>query len=98
MHSFILDWFYHVLGIQGFGPFYGFFSGSEADLTQLTILGGVAAVYRKHTCEVHGCWRLGRHKTAAEHCVCRKHHPYDKLTPETIIEAHNKAIERRDSV
>jgi hypothetical protein len=47
---------------------------------------------RKHTCEVHGCWRLGKHGTAAGHNVCRKHHPDDHLTAETVKTQHEDAL------
>lgn len=94
MH-YILDWLYHVLGVAGSGPFYGFWSGFGSDLTELGILGGLISMYRKNNCEVHKCWRIGKHKTEAGHYVCRRHHPDSKLTAETVLELHKAAIHLR---
>lgn len=30
---------------------------------------------RRHNCEVHRCWRMGRHTGPRGHLVCRRHHP-----------------------
>lgn len=68
-----------------------FWCGFGADLGELTIVGALIAFYKKNTCEVHTCWRLGRHMTAAGHHVCRKHHPDDRLTAEAVISAHKEA-------
>lgn len=98
MHFQFLDWVYKVLGVPGSGPYYGFWSGFGSDLTEFGIIGGFVAVYRKNNCEVHACWRIGRHRTEAGHMVCRKHHPENKLTPQDIVDAHNTALEQKDSV
>lgn len=84
-------WLYHWLGISGTGPVYGFWSGFGSDIGEVAIVGGVATVVRRHNCEVHGCWRLGRHVTAAGHQVCRRHHPDDRLTAESVQADHEKA-------
>ena len=73
------------------GPYYGFFSGFGSDLSELALLGGVVGLLRKYNCEVHGCWRLGRHTTAAGHAVCRRHHPDDHLTVQDVAAAHEAA-------
>jgi len=74
---------------------YNAFSGALSDVAEITIpvsvLGLMATMLRKNNCEVHGCWRLGRHGTAAGHRVCRKHHPDDKLTHADVIAAHAAA-------
>lgn len=74
---------------------YNFFSGSGSDIGQITLVGSIVALIvttlRKNNCEVHGCWRLGRHQTAAGHVVCRRHHPDDHLTAEAVAEAHEEA-------
>ena len=44
---------------------YGFWSGFGSDLGELAIVGGLIAVVRRHNCEVHRCWRMGRHRTEA---------------------------------
>ena len=79
----------HILGLDNAsGAWYLWWSGVGADLG---ILGAVVGAYRRVNCEVHGCWRLGRHATAAGHRVCRRHHPLDKITPAVVIEAHEEA-------
>lgn len=91
-----MHWLAHWLGLDNAsGPIYLTWSGAGGDLGELTILGGLAAIYRRHNCEVHGCWRLGRHKTAAGHAVCRAHHPDDHLTAERVHEAHRAALRLR---
>lgn len=77
------------LNTSGAPPNYNFFSGFGSDLGELTLLGGLIAVYRRHNCEVRKCWRLGRHQTAAQHHVCRRHHPDDHLTAGDIHAAHH---------
>ena len=73
----------HALGIDNTsGRWYAFWSGFGSDLGELAIVGGLLAVVRRHNCEVHRCWRMGRHRTPDGHMVCRKHHPDDHLTPE----------------
>jgi len=81
----------HTGTVNESGPFYGFFSGFGSDLSEVAILGGLIAVVRKHNCEVRGCWRLGRHATAAGHHVCRAHHPDDHLTHQDVLDAHAAA-------
>lgn len=79
----------HVLGIDNAsGYWYLWWSGAGADLG---ILGALIGLFRRMNCEVHHCWRLGSHATAAGHRVCRKHHPMDKLTPAAVAEAHAEA-------
>jgi len=75
------------------GHAYSFWSGIGSDLGEITIIGGLLMVLRKHNCEVHGCWRLGRHTTAGGHTVCRKHHPDDRLTARDVQDAHRAALQ-----
>lgn len=70
---------------------YLFWSGAGSDLGELAIIGGLISIYRRHTCEVHHCWRLGRHATAAGHVCCRRHHPDGHLTAAGITAAHHAA-------
>lgn len=85
----IWHWFLHITGSDDVsGPFYGFWSGFGSDLGEIAIVGGLVTLVRKHTCEVHGCWRLGRHKTLGDHMVCRRHHPEGKITAQHVREAH----------
>lgn len=91
MITFIL----HVLGIDDLsGRWYGFWSGIGSDLGELGI---VAALLRRHVCEVHHCWRLGLHQTAAGHRVCRRHHPDDHLTVQDVTAAHEIASGTADA-
>lgn len=82
----------HVLGVDdASGRAYLFWSGVGADISELAVFGGLFGVYRRHQCEVARCWRLGRHRTAAAHSVCRRHHPDDHLTAEAVVAAHEEA-------
>ena len=74
------------------GPEYGFWSGFGSDLTEFGLLGALGTMVRHHNCEVHRCWRLGRHITAAGHRVCRVHHPDAPLTAEKVTEMHEAAL------
>lgn len=86
----------HTGTINEPGPYYGFWSGFGSDIGEATIVTAVFSTVahsaRVNNCEVHGCWRLGRHATAAGHKVCRKHHPDDVLTAEQVVTAHNEAL------
>ena len=89
----LLHWLaVHTGTVNEAGPYYGFFSGFGSDLGEITLIGGVYALLRHGNCEVKGCWRLGRHQTAAGHKVCRRHHPDDHLTPGDVHAAHQAAI------
>lgn len=70
------------------GPYYGFLSGAGSDLSELLLPFGLYAFLRRHNCQVHHCWRLGRHTTAAGHSVCRRHNPGGAPTHEDVIAAH----------
>lgn len=61
----------------------------------LTALPIVWVLARKHNCEVHRCWRLGRHVTAAGQHVCRRHHPDGHLTAQAVREAHHLYLGQR---
>jgi hypothetical protein len=91
-------WLEHWLGMDNLsGPIYGFFSGSGSDIGQVTLVGGVAMMVRKHNCHVHGCWRVGRHPIAGTpYVVCRKHHPDDAPTAQDVAEAHAAAQQTVD--
>ena len=61
------------------GEGYAFFSGIGSDLTELLVLGGLIALYRKHNCNVKGCWRIQWREyvdaDGTKHLWCRHHHP-----------------------
>jgi hypothetical protein len=85
-----------VLGVDDLtGPWYGFWSGFGSDLTEFALIGVLAGVIRSHNCEVHGCWRLGRHATAAGTKVCRRHHPEGHLTEEDVLREHRFYLGKR---
>ena len=91
-------WLLHWLTVHtgssntpGAPPNYNFWSGFGSDLGEIAIIGGLVTVVRRHNCEVHGCWRPGRHQTAAGHNVCRVHHPEDHLTAERVVADHEAA-------
>jgi hypothetical protein len=85
-----VGWLAHVLGLDsGSGYWYLFWSGFGSDIAEIAIIGGLISIYRRHNCEVHGCWRLGRHATAAGQHVCRRHHPDGHLTAEKVRRDHH---------
>ncbi len=87
-----MNWLAHFFGLDNLsGPWYGFWSGVGSDIAELAIIGGLITMVRQHNCEVHKCWRLGRHKTAAGHRACRRHHPDGHLTHERLLRAHREA-------
>ena len=61
-------WLYHVFGIGGTGPYYGWWSGIGADISELAL---VAAVWRGICCHEPGCWRPGFNYQG--HRVCHRH-------------------------
>ena len=79
-----MGWFAHFFGFdagQGNGAHYLFWSGAGSDIAELAIIGGLWAMVRQRNCEVHRCWRLGRHAVEGTGLrVCRKHHPEGHLT------------------
>ena len=53
----------------------------------------VWVLLRRHNCEVHGCWRLGRHKVEGTgHMVCRRHNPEGNITAEHVRERYHLYI------
>ena len=67
------------------GTIYGLWSGFGSDLGEVTIIGGMIALYRRHTCHIHRCWRLAKHPVdGTGYMVCRKHHPEGHLTAASL--------------
>jgi hypothetical protein len=88
----MLNWLFWLFGLgNGSSSQYLFWSGIGSDLTELAIVGGLITMVRPRNCEIHRCWRLGRHQSAAGHRLCRKHHPDDVLTVEDAHAAHEAA-------
>ncbi len=91
-------WLVHILGLDnGSGRWYLFHSGAGANLGEYAIAVALAAMIRRHNCEVHRCWRLGRHATAAGHVVCRRHHPDGHLTAEAVAAANEEQTREKGS-
>lgn len=71
----------HFFGLDSAsGTAYLAWSGALSDLGELTLIGGLVAVYRKHNCATRWCFRFGRHDFTDEasgltHHLCRAHHP-----------------------
>lgn len=70
----------HTGTINEAGPFYGFWSGFGSDLGEVTIVGGMLAICKKHNCHTRWCWRFGHHDftdstTGVTYRLCRKCHP-----------------------
>jgi len=84
--------FFGVANGDGNSTGYLFWSGIGSDLAYVGV--GVA-FFRHHNCEVHGCWRLGRHVTAAGQKVCRRHHPDGHLTAAGVKAAHHLYLGHR---
>lgn len=76
-----MNWLLHWLAVHTgtvneAGPYYGFWSGFGSDIGEVTIIGGMAAVYRRHNCHEPWCWRIGRHPVeGTPFSACRRHHP-----------------------
>jgi hypothetical protein len=79
----------HTGTVNEAGPFYGFFSGFGSDLGELTLIGGMLAVYRKHNCHVRHCPRIGKHQVdGTPYVVCFRHSPHGIPTHEDVLDAH----------
>lgn len=90
-----MSWLAHWMGLDNAsGAPYLFLSGIGANFGELTIIAGLAAIYRRHTCHVHHCPRIARHPVAGTgFTVCRRHHPSmdGPVTAQHIANAHNAA-------
>jgi hypothetical protein len=78
-HLIVHAWHFivHVMGVDvGVDVPYGcwvwgnFWQGFGADLG---MIGGIFALYLKHTCHTSGCYRIGRHQVDGTPW-CNKHH------------------------
>lgn len=88
-----LAWFLGFRAGGGNGSHYLFWSGAGSDIGELALFGWLYAFVRKHNCEVHGCWRLGKLTAAGGHQVCKRHHPDPQVTAAHVAEAHTRALE-----
>lgn len=82
----------HVIGLDGSGYWYNFWSGFGSDLGEAALIGGLISMYRKHNCHVKGCWRLTwRPVAGTTFTVCRRHHPENAPTEAQVHAAHRAA-------
>ena len=93
-----MNWLVHFLGIDNeAGRFYAFWSGFGSDIGEVAILGGLAGLYKRHTCHVDSprfCWHPGTHPVVGTpYRACKKHHPGvpKKVTADHITTAHQEA-------
>jgi hypothetical protein len=96
-HTFYFHWFeVHTGTVNESGPYYGFWSGFGSDIGEATLVAGLFAIWRHHSCHVRGCARLGRPVAGTPYLACPKHHPDHKgdrrsVSLETIHQARATA-------
>lgn len=94
----IWAWICHALGFDYGLPYghlglYNMWSGFGSDVGEVVIIGGLASMFRKHNCHVHGCWRIARHPVeGTSYVVCRRHHPAGPPTHQDVVDAHAAAV------
>lgn len=82
-----MNWFMHLMGLDnGSGRWYLFWSGFGANFQEYAMLGAALVLYRKHTCHVQGCARLGRFH-AGDWVVCKHHSPSGAPTAGDVLDA-----------
>ena len=72
--------FFGVAAGDGNSVAYLFWSGIGSDLAYLSFMWGAIVLYRRHSCRVRWCPRIGRHEwaepdTGVTRLLCWKHHP-----------------------
>lgn len=74
-------WLQHIAGVDNVsGEWYGFWSGFAGDVA---IIGAMIAFpwiqFRRHNCQVQGCWRIAHHEftepSGVKRLLCWRHHP-----------------------
>lgn len=74
-----MGWLLHILGLDdATGHWYLFWSGIGSDISEIALLGGLAAFWRQHKCHTRRCWRFARHpheRDGVTYRLCAKHHP-----------------------
>lgn len=82
-----MSWLPHVLGLDNAsGRWYLWWSGICADFGYLAIVGTMVASVRRHSCHIHGCWRMGRHQVEGTgYTCCARHAPG---VPKRLTHAH----------
>jgi hypothetical protein len=83
----------HILGIDDVsGRWYAWWSGFAGDVALIgAIIVWPFVNYRRHNCQVKGCWRIGRHEftepNEIKRSLCWRHHPsvkHRQLTRERL--------------
>lgn len=92
---------YHTgsLNEPGAAPGSAFCGGIASDAGEVSLLGGLLAIYRKHQCATRWCFRFGHHDfadpaTRLVHRLCRAHHPMHPGRP--LTRAHITLIHKRN--
>jgi hypothetical protein len=89
----------HWLGLDSAsGTAYLAWSGALSDLGELTLVGALAGIYRKHACHTRWCFRFGHYDFTDEQAsvtyrLCRRCHPAhsgDRLTRRHIARIHER--------
>ena len=80
---------------------YNFWSGFGSDIGEVAIISSLYAIYRKHNCVVHHCFRICRYDVVGTpYQACKKHHPEvptkAKITPGVIVDACTIEHDRKD--
>lgn len=91
-----MHWLLHFFGLDSAsGPAYLAWSGALSDLGELAIIGGMITLWRRHTCAVRGCWRIGRHQVSGtQHICCGRHTPGGAPTHAHILAMHRRHRQR----
>lgn len=74
------NWIYYFFGFSGSGSHYGWWSGAGSDLGEVTIIGGMYAIWKTHNSAAKHCPWIGKHpvagtgtKTCHLHSTLAKH-------------------------
>ena len=86
----------HTGTVNESGPYYGFFSGFGSDLSELALLGAVAAGYRKINCRQPRCLRIGHYPDSRGVKWCGMHHPDHKGRKPTVELLHRLHREHKE--
>lgn len=90
-HGFLAHWLWVHAGIQS-NSYTNWWGDIGSDIGEITLIGAVVAMYRKHNCHVKGCWRLSKYQVkGTTHVVCRKHHPKGDLSAQDVLDDYANA-------